>query len=129
MAYEKAESDIMKRPPRNAQTDKLVNSRLISFAYLQIGIIQASAGFFTYYVIMAENGWLPERLPGLRNEWESKGINDLTDSYGQEWGKNIPSAACCVISSSCPPPAAPNRRTQRGRSWNTLVTQHFSSLS
>merc|ERR1711884_15682 len=30
MAYEKAESDIMKRPPRNPFTDKLVNERLIS---------------------------------------------------------------------------------------------------
>merc|ERR1740122_284619 len=46
MAYEKAESDIMKRQPRNPFTDKLVNERLISMAYGQIGMIQASAGFF-----------------------------------------------------------------------------------
>merc|ERR1711892_1580763 len=46
MAYEQAESDIMKRQPRNPFTDKLVNSRLISMAYGQIGMIQASAGFF-----------------------------------------------------------------------------------
>ena len=44
MAYEYAESDIMKRPPRNPFTDKLVNERLISMAYGQIGMIQASAG-------------------------------------------------------------------------------------
>ena len=44
MAYEFAESDIMKRPPRNPFTDKLVNERLISMAYGQIGMIQASAG-------------------------------------------------------------------------------------
>merc|ERR1712061_32739 len=52
MAYEKAESDIMKRQPRNPFTDKLVNERLISMAYGQIGMIQASAGFFVYFVIM-----------------------------------------------------------------------------
>merc|ERR1712025_567693 len=46
MAYEFAESDIMKRQPRNPFTDKLVNERLISMAYGQIGMIQASAGFF-----------------------------------------------------------------------------------
>ncbi|QQP54487.1 Sodium/potassium-transporting ATPase subunit alpha, partial [Caligus rogercresseyi] len=46
MAYEEAESDIMKRQPRNPFTDKLVNERLISMAYGQIGMIQASAGFF-----------------------------------------------------------------------------------
>ena len=37
LAYEAAESDIMKRQPRNPQTDKLVNERLISMAYGQIG--------------------------------------------------------------------------------------------
>merc|ERR1719237_1014321 len=56
MAYEFAESDIMKRQPRNPFTDKLVNERLISMAYGQIGMIQASAGFFVYFVIMCENG-------------------------------------------------------------------------
>lgn len=85
LAYEKAESDIMKRKPRNPKTDKLVNERLISMAYGQIGMIQAVAGFFSYFVIMAENGFLPTTLLGLRMSWDSKGINDLQDSYGQEW--------------------------------------------
>merc|ERR1739844_677853 len=85
MAYEKAESDIMKRPPRNPFTDKLVNERLISMAYGQIGMIQASAGFFVYFVIMAENGFWPGKLFGLRKNWDSIAVNDLEDSYGQEW--------------------------------------------
>lgn len=85
LAYEEAESDIMKRPPRNPFTDKLVNERLISMAYGQIGMIQAAAGFFVYFVIMAENGFLPGTLFGIRKMWDSKAINDLTDSYGQEW--------------------------------------------
>uniref|UniRef100_A0A8B9KXW2 ATPase Na+/K+ transporting subunit alpha 3 n=1 Tax=Astyanax mexicanus TaxID=7994 RepID=A0A8B9KXW2_ASTMX len=37
LAYEAAESDIMKRQPRNPMRDKLVNERLISIAYGQIG--------------------------------------------------------------------------------------------
>merc|ERR1711941_179894 len=49
LAYEKAEADIMKRKPRNSQTDKLVTAKLISFAYLQIGVIQALAGMYTYF--------------------------------------------------------------------------------
>merc|ERR1712212_194972 len=85
MAYEQAESDIMKRPPRNPFTDKLVNERLISMAYGQIGMIQASAGFFVYFVIMAENGFFPKRLLGLRRAWDSPAVNDVEDSYGQEW--------------------------------------------
>merc|ERR1719323_147135 len=85
MAYEQAESDIMKRPPRNPFTDKLVNERLISMAYGQIGMIQASAGFFVYFVILCENGFWPSHLLGLRRAWDSIAVNDLTDSYGQEW--------------------------------------------
>nr|XP_020664733.1 sodium/potassium-transporting ATPase subunit alpha-2-like [Pogona vitticeps] len=85
LAYESAESDIMKRKPRNSRTDKLVNERLISLAYGQIGIMQALAGFFTYLVIMAENGFLPTTLLGLRLDWDDRSKNDLEDSYGQEW--------------------------------------------
>lgn len=54
-------------------------------AYGQIGMIQAAAGFFVYFVIMAENGFLPMKLFGIRKMWDSKAVNDLTDSYGQEW--------------------------------------------
>jgi sodium/potassium-transporting ATPase subunit alpha len=85
MAYEFAESDIMKRQPRNPFTDKLVNERLISMAYGQIGMIQASAGFFVYFVIMCENGFWPSTLLGMRRAWDSQAVNDLEDSYGQEW--------------------------------------------
>lgn len=85
LAYEKAESDIMKRKPRDPLRDKLVNQRLISMAYGQIGFIQASAGFFVYLIIMAENGFWPSRLLGIRKAWDSKSVNDLEDSYGQEW--------------------------------------------
>ena len=66
--------------------------RLISMAYGQIGMMQASAGFFTYLVIMAENGFKPDLLLGIRKRWDSRSVNDLEDSYGQEWVKNkIPS--------------------------------------
>uniref|UniRef100_A0A3Q3JGI7 Sodium/potassium-transporting ATPase subunit alpha n=1 Tax=Monopterus albus TaxID=43700 RepID=A0A3Q3JGI7_MONAL len=85
LAYEAAESDIMKRQPRNPKTDKLVNERLISMAYGQIGMMQATAGFFAYFVILAENGFLPMDLLGLRVFWDNNHINDLEDSYGQQW--------------------------------------------
>ncbi|KAL9867783.1 sodium/potassium-transporting ATPase subunit alpha-1 [Geothlypis trichas] len=85
LAYEQAESDIMKRQPRNPKTDKLVNERLISMAYGQIGMIQALGGFFTYFVIMAENGFWPSGLLGLRVQWDDRWINDVEDSYGQQW--------------------------------------------
>merc|ERR1712214_115864 len=85
LAYEEAETDIMKRAPRDSARDKLVNERLISMAYGQIGMLQALSGFIVYFVILMENGFLPEDLLGLRKYWDSAAINDLKDSYGQEW--------------------------------------------
>ncbi|XP_037585588.1 sodium/potassium-transporting ATPase subunit alpha-2 [Cebus imitator] len=49
------------------------------------GMIQALGGFFTYFVILAENGFLPSRLLGIRLDWDDRTMNDLEDSYGQEW--------------------------------------------
>ena len=85
LAYERPEFDIMKRKPRDPTSEKLVGSKLISMSCGQIGMIQAFAGFCTYFVIMAENGFLPLRLIGLRQHWNAASINDLEDSYGQEW--------------------------------------------
>ena len=85
LAFEESEENLMRRKPRNPDTDHLINEKLIFLSYGQLGLIQAAAGFFTYFVIMAENGFWPDRLVGLRNEWNSRAINDLADSYYQEW--------------------------------------------
>ena len=85
LAYEDAESDIMQRPPRNSKTDKLVTGRLLQMTYLQIGFIQALAGFFCYFVVMGDMGFLPDKLLGLRADWDNEDLNDLTDSYGVQW--------------------------------------------
>jgi len=61
-------------------------------AYGQIGMIQASAGFFTYFVIMAENGFMPLDLLGLRAAWDLNAINDLEDYYGQQWVRDVSSS-------------------------------------
>ena len=78
----------MERKPRNPKYDRLVNKRLISMAYGQIGMIQAVAGFFTYFVIMGESGFLPYSLFGLRSAWDNRDAY-VEDSYGQEWVYNI----------------------------------------
>jgi len=79
LAYEKAESDIMKRPPRNAQTDRLVNARLISFAYFQIGMTQAVSGFFTYFIVMGDYHFAPWMLPGTGVLWKDE--NQAVNGY------------------------------------------------
>jgi sodium/potassium-transporting ATPase subunit alpha len=92
LAFEEPEEDprhpersLMRRPPRNVDTDHLLNEKLLFLSYGQLGLIQAASGFFTYFVIMAENGFWPGSLMGLREQWDSRAINDLPDSYRQEW--------------------------------------------
>lgn len=48
-------------------------------------MIESAAGFFAFFVVMAQNGFLPNRLIGIQSQWDSNAVNDLTDSYGQEW--------------------------------------------
>lgn len=57
---------------------------LLAFSF-SAGMIQALAGFFTYFVILAENGFLPSSLLGIRVFWDDRYVNDLEDSYGQQW--------------------------------------------
>lgn len=85
LGYEKAEADIMRRKPRNPTSEKLVNMRLIFMTYGQIGIIQTCASFAAFFMVMATHGFFCDKLFGLRMVWEDRNVNNLEDSYGQEW--------------------------------------------
>jgi sodium/potassium-transporting ATPase subunit alpha len=87
LAYEEEEVryEAMKKGPRNPRTEGLLDEKMIFLSCGQIGLVEAAAGFLTYFVIMAENGFWPSRLLNLRTQWESRAINDLRDSYDQEW--------------------------------------------
>ncbi|XP_066463270.1 potassium-transporting ATPase alpha chain 2-like [Eleutherodactylus coqui] len=85
LAYEKAENDIMTRKPRNPLKERLVNMPLLSYSYFHIAAMETYAGFVNYFTVMAQQGYLPATLLGLRVLWEDKNTNELEDSYGQEW--------------------------------------------
>lgn len=87
LAFEEEEHrhEVMKRGPRNPISEGLLDERLLFLSCGQVGLIQAAAGFFTYFVVMAENGFWPGRLLNIRTFWDSRAINDLRDSYDQEW--------------------------------------------
>jgi len=53
------------------------------------GMLQALAGFFTYFTIMAHNGFKPDRLFGLRIAWDTTSNQGVEDSFGQEWVSTI----------------------------------------
>ena len=67
LAYEEEEvrNESMKKGPRNPRTEGLLDEKMIFMSCGQIGLVEAAAGFFTYFVIMAENGFWPSRLLGL----------------------------------------------------------------
>ena len=61
-------------------------------AYGQISLIQAPAGFFVYFVMLAENGFLPSYLFGMWKSgpapiqhFDSEARNNSGDNLGQEW--------------------------------------------
>ncbi len=71
LAHEKPENDIMLRPPRNTKTDRLISWKLFIFAYLQIGAIQACAGFYAYMVVLNDYGFDPSSLPKSMEQFEA----------------------------------------------------------
>lgn len=104
--------------------------------FVFLGMMQAIAGFFTYFVILAENGFLPTRLVGIRVDWDDRQVNDLEDTYGQQWVRNkvhlkwegshldTPTARLSVC-----PTVTTGRHTSRGRLWNTPATPAFLPAS
>jgi sodium/potassium-transporting ATPase subunit alpha len=82
LAHEPAESKLMKRPPRNSKKDRLVDWKLLSFAYLQIGVVQALAAVVTYFYVMYQEGWTPSRLVNFVRIYSSTEI--LVDRFGNK---------------------------------------------
>ena len=56
LGAEKPETDVMKKPPR-ARTERLLTKNLLFMSYGIIGMIQAAAGFFSYFTVLYSNGW------------------------------------------------------------------------
>jgi sodium/potassium-transporting ATPase subunit alpha len=82
LAYEDKELDIMLRKPRNVQVDHLVNAKLLSFAYLQIGVMQILGGFLCYFTVMNDYGFKPSTLVGITQETGTRPSED--DVYNPE---------------------------------------------
>lgn len=116
IGYEKAESDIMNRPPRQ-KSEKLVNFQVFALAYFQIGFIQGNQSscvsslakqfpvkqwpdFSPIFGLWPRTDGCPvivsllSQMDGfsrifsvwnIRKNWDSQGVNNLMDSYHQEW--------------------------------------------
>jgi sodium/potassium-transporting ATPase subunit alpha len=87
LAYENGELDIMERMPRNSKRDHLVTAKLISFTYLQIGILEFAAGMFTYYQVLNDFG-LPFNTVNFLNTQNGyyPDPNDVYHPYEPNYG-------------------------------------------
>lgn len=86
LAYEQAgerhHEETAQKPPRQTKSqNEPVDQHGLRTDWYDPGL----GGFFTYFVIMAENGFLPNHLLGIRRTWDDRWINDVEDSYGQQW--------------------------------------------
>lgn len=80
-AHEVKEADIMMRPPRQPGVDRLVTPRLISFAYLQIGMVQVISAFYAYFVVLMDYGYPVRILPGLGTDWGKSELYCYENDY------------------------------------------------
>ncbi len=56
LGAEPPETDVMKRKPRK-RDERLLTRNLLFMSYGIVGMIQAAAGFFSYFVILYSGGW------------------------------------------------------------------------
>ena len=56
LGRERPENDVMKQPPRK-RDERLLTWPLLGMSYGVIGVIQAAAGFFAFFVVLHQGGW------------------------------------------------------------------------
>ncbi|MGB5706993.1 MAG: HAD-IC family P-type ATPase, partial [Arenicellales bacterium] len=56
LGAEKPETDVMNKPPRS-RSERLLTRNLLGMSYGIVGMIQAAAGFFSYFTVLYTNGW------------------------------------------------------------------------
>jgi sodium/potassium-transporting ATPase subunit alpha len=56
LGRERPENDVMQQPPRK-RDERLLTRPLLGMSYGIIGMIQAAAGFFAFFVVLHQGGW------------------------------------------------------------------------
>jgi len=63
LGMERPETDVMNHPPRS-RSERLLTRNLLMISYGIVGMLQAAAGFFSYFVVLFSGGWTwGEALP------------------------------------------------------------------
>ncbi|KAK9711850.1 hypothetical protein K7432_007537 [Basidiobolus ranarum] len=84
LVLEKPERDLLKRKPRDAKHDRLVNWRLLIHAYFMVGMIETLVGHILYFFFMTTQGGLKvSDLFFAFDKWQA-GYHGKTASQLQE---------------------------------------------
>mmetsp|Transcript_6695 Transcript_6695/g.10973 ORF Transcript_6695/g.10973 Transcript_6695/m.10973 type:complete len:1087 (+) Transcript_6695:40-3300(+) len=91
-AYEFSELDIMQQPPRDRVKDKLVTMQLISWSYLQIGVVQAIASFTGFFIVFNRVGHF-----SISSLFADKQGNEWSDDTDDEDLEAIANGGTCTF--------------------------------
>lgn len=80
LAYEKAESDVMNRPPRNAATDHLVTMKTVTYWYLMAGAWETLTCFLAFFLVFNSWGVGPSHLSFVDSNWVSSPTDDQNET-------------------------------------------------
>lgn len=67
LGTERPESDVMKKPPRS-RSERLLTRNMLVMSYGVVGMIQAMAGFFSFFVVLYSGGWIWGEQLAANNE-------------------------------------------------------------
>ncbi|MBU0667129.1 MAG: HAD-IC family P-type ATPase [Nanoarchaeota archaeon] len=73
LGIEKPEIDVMKNKPRSRK-ERLLTPQLLFMSYGIIGMLQAIAGFFSYFVVLFNGGWTWGQQLALSNPLYQKAV-------------------------------------------------------
>ena len=57
LGAEKAETDVMRVPPRK-KTERLLTRNMLGMSYGIVGMTQAISGFTSYFIVLIKGGWV-----------------------------------------------------------------------
>lgn len=81
LAFEKAEQNIMKVPPRCPHTDKLVNSSVMLHSYAFLGVVEVGICYFVFYLILKQYGLEFKDFARSENEYFTGDVDEDYVSY------------------------------------------------
>jgi len=70
LAYEKAEDDVMGRPPRNSKVDRMVSGKIVAY-FLGTGVIECLIGFLAFFLVLDYYGIPASAIPFTDKYWTS----------------------------------------------------------